>query len=54
MITLLKNLAKDITEEAKSENFNIDKIKVLMKQLSDILTSKRQIMSFEFKESGLL
>ena len=54
MIALLSNLAKDITEEAKSETFSIKKMKVLMKQLSEILTSKRQIMSFEFKESGLL
>ena len=51
---MLKNLSKDIIEEAKSEVFNFERIKNLIKQVAECLTSKRHIMTYEFKESGLL
>lgn len=51
---MLKNLSKDIIEEAKTEVFNFERIKALMKQLAEVLTNKRQVMNYEFKESGLL
>jgi len=54
LITMLRNLATDVVEEAKQEAFNFDRTKALMKQLADCLTNKRQVMTFEFKESGLL
>jgi hypothetical protein len=54
IINMLKNLARDIIEEAKSDIFNFERTRNLLKQLADCLTSKRHIMIYEFKESGLL
>lgn len=54
MVTMLRNLAKDIAEEAKQTAFNFERTRALAKQLADCLTSKRRVMIFEFKESGLL
>lgn len=54
MLNNLKALASEIIEEAKQQDFNFEKNRLLMKTLAETLTSNRNIMSFEFKESGLL
>ena len=50
----LKKVAYDILEEAKCEEFRYDKNKKIIKDMVECLTSQRHIMTYEFKESGLL
>ena len=54
IVTLLTNLSKDLLEEAKSQTFNFDKTFGIMQQLADSLGQKNNLMTYEFKESGLL
>jgi len=50
----LKQLAADILEEGKKQDFEFNRNKDLMKSLAETLTQQRSIISYEFRESGLL
>jgi len=50
----MKVLAVKIKEEAMQESYNESSFKDLMSKLAMCLANKRHVMSFEFKESGLL
>ena len=54
MLGALRGLAERIKDEATKIVFDMQAVKALMKELTESLTSKKNIMCYEFKESGLL
>ena len=50
----MKILSQKIMEESSNEFYNQDSFKDLMSKLILCLSNKRQVMSYEFKQSGLL
>lgn len=49
-----KLLASEILDEACSSNFDCERAQSLISKLSEYLTDKQGITSFEFKQSGIL